>query len=51
MSPKAIMYTKRVSTYLTEEQLEAVRQAATAQGMDVSGYIRYVLIKAVSKDE
>lgn len=49
MAPKAVMFTERVSTYLTKEQLEKVREEAAKLGMDVSGFIRMVVLKAVSK--
>lgn len=50
MAPKSIMYTERVSTYLTKEQLAKVREEAAKLGMDVSGFIRMLLIKEVYKN-
>ena len=50
MAPKSVMFTERVSTYLTKEQLAKVREEAIKLGMDVSGFIRMVILKEVNRN-
>lgn len=51
MSPKPVENTERVSTYISKEQLERLREQAQNKGMTVSGYIRLLIIEAVSGEK
>ena len=49
VSPKPIENTERVSTYITSEQLRALRMNAKDKGMTVSGYIRLLIIESLTQ--
>ena len=48
MSPKPIENTERVSTYISAEQLTALKVKAKEKGMTVSGYIRLLILESIS---
>lgn len=47
MARTSMSLTERVSIYMTPEQAEKVRQAAQEVGLDVSGFIRMVVLREV----
>ena len=50
MSPKEKKYTERIAVFFTKEQLEQVRAEAERLGLDVSAYVRMVVMKEVNCD-
>ena len=50
MSPKEKKYTERIAVFFTKEQLEQVRAEAERLGLDVSAYVRMVVMKEVNRD-
>ena len=50
MSPKEKKYTERIVVFFTKEQLEQVRAEAERLGLDVSAYVRMVVMKEVNRD-
>jgi predicted DNA binding CopG/RHH family protein len=50
MSPKERKYTERIAVFFTKEQLEQVRAEAERLGLDVSAYVRMVVMKEVNRD-
>ena len=51
MSPKEKKYTERIAVFFTKEQLEQVRAEAERLGLDVSAYVRMVVMKEVNRDD
>lgn len=51
MSPKSVENTERVSTFISKELAERLKDKAKEKGMTVSGYIRLLIIEAVSKEK
>ena len=51
MSPKAIENTERVSTYISKDKLDALKQIAKSRGMTVSGYIRLLIMDDIAKNQ
>jgi len=47
MSPKEKKYTERIAVFFTKEQLEQVKTEAEKLGLDVSAFIRMVVMKVV----
>lgn len=50
MSPKEKKYTERIAVFFTKEQLKHVRAEAERLGLDVSAYVRMVVMKEVNRD-
>ena len=50
MSPKEKKYTERVGVFFTKEQLEQVKAEADRLGLDVSAYVRMVVMKEVNRE-
>ena len=50
MSPKEKKYTERIAVFFTKEQLEQVRAEAERLGLDVSAYVRMVIMKEVNRN-
>ena len=50
MSPKEKKYTERIGVFFTKEQLEQIRAEAERLGLDVSAYVRMVVMKEVNRD-
>ena len=50
MSPKEKKYTERIAVFFTKEQLELVKTEAEKLGLDVSAFIRMVVMKAVNEN-
>ena len=46
--PKPTENTERISVYISNEHLEALRIKAKGKGMTVSGYIRLLIIESVA---
>ena len=51
MSPKQAENTERVSTFISKDLLDSLKEQAQEKGMTVSGFIRLLIIEAVSKKE
>ena len=49
MSPKEKKYTERIAVFFTKEQLEQVRAEAERLGLDVSAYVRMVVMERMDK--
>lgn len=47
--PRPIENTERVNTFITKEQLEALKVKAKEKGMTVSGFIRLLIIESIKK--
>ena len=50
MSPKEKKYTERIGVFFTKEQLEQIRAEAERLGLDVSAYVRMVVMKEVNRE-
>ena len=50
MSPKEKKYTERIAVFFTKEQLEQVKAEAEKLGLDVSAFIRMVVMKEVNEN-
>lgn len=50
MSPKTTQFTERISTFLTPEQVEALKQIASKRGLTLSALIRVVLLDHIGKE-
>lgn len=48
MSPKAVENTERVSTYISEADLQMLKKMANENGMTVSGYIRFMIKQGIN---
>ena len=46
--PKPIENTKRISTFVTPEQLSDLKVRAKSMGMTVSGYIRMLIVNGIN---
>ena len=46
---KQIENTERISTFVSKEVLEKLKQQAKSKGMSVSGYIRLLIIEATKE--
>mgnify|MGYP000318377953 CR=1 FL=1 len=51
MSPKPIENTERISTFISKDLAKALKIKAAEKGMTVSGYIRLLIIEAVSQSK
>ncbi len=49
MSPKAKANTQRVSTFLSVQHLEALKQEAESKGTNVSALIRMIILEYLAK--
>ena len=49
MSPKAKANTERVSTFLSEQHLEALKQEAERKGTNVSALIRMIILEHLAE--
>lgn len=49
MSPKAVENTERVSTYISEMDLQKLKEIASENGMTVSGYIRLLIKQDINR--
>lgn len=47
--PKLIENTERISTFISKEAMELLRLQAKKKGMSVSGYVRMLILEAVSE--
>ncbi|WP_446786820.1 hypothetical protein [Macellibacteroides fermentans] len=51
MTPKAKQHTKRIATFLTEEQLENLKAIAERKGLTVSALIRVFTLEGIEKNK
>ncbi|MCI8552469.1 MAG: hypothetical protein HFF56_05670 [Lawsonibacter sp.] len=49
MSPKPKAYTERVSTFLSAQQLDALKQEAEQKGTNVSALIRMIILEHLAE--
>lgn len=49
MSPKSKAYTERVSTFLSVQQLDALKQEAEQKGTNVSALIRMIILEHLAE--
>ena len=50
MSPKEKKFTERIAVFFTKEQLDQIRAEAEKLGLEVSAYVRMVVMKEVNSD-
>ena len=50
MSPRKTEFTKRINVFFTPEQLEQIRDEADRSGLNVSAYVRMVVMTTISED-
>lgn len=49
MTPKAKQHTKRIATFLTEEQLDNLKVIADKKGLTVSALIRVFTLEGIER--
>lgn len=51
MTPRQKAHTERISTFLSEDQLERLKQASEKKGLTVSALIRLIIIEYLEKQK
>ena len=49
MSPKQTQYTERINVFFSPEQLEKIKANAYRMGINVSAYIRMVVVEKINQ--
>lgn len=50
MSPKEKQYTERINVFFSSEQLEKIKANADRIGINVSAYVRMVVVEKINQE-
>ena len=51
MTPKTKMHTQRLTTFLSDEQLDKIKVIADKKGLTVSALIRLYVLEGIEREE